>query len=303
MEETIQLFLDPRYGVKPSQVRPALAEGRLLCCPAPWPALLQAALLSSPVDFPRTTPLCYFRRWARSQTPWCAPLSSSSCPLPRWAERGSTGLAAWDNHTQHFQPAPVCAQRASLGDALIPGRCTCTPAKCTASPPLHVQEQGPALDELKRMVTRLHPDLKDAKAAFWKRRTSVLKVHGVCGVGSWSLEAASGSCSLHWAVQRAVAGQCARQLHCSMLLRALRLGNPRTVACFRSPLSVPQVHMLLLAHLAREEIPAALQRDLHFLLTKGLPMLQEMLALATAPRVKVGRTSPVSLCLSLIYCR
>lgn len=49
-----------------------------------------------------------------------------------------------------------------------------------------------------------------------------------------------------------------------------------------------QVHMLLLAHLAREDIPAVLQRDLQFLLTKGLPMLQEMLGLATAPRVKVG---------------
>lgn len=46
--------------------------------------------------------------------------------------------------------------------------------------------------------------------------------------------------------------------------------------------------MLLLAHLAREEIPLVLRRDLHFLLTKGLPMLQEMLGLATVPRVKVG---------------
>lgn len=52
--------------------------------------------------------------------------------------------------------------------------------------------------------------------------------------------------------------------------------------------AAPQVHMLLLAHLAREEIPLVLRRDLHFLLTKCLPMLQEMLGLATVPRVKVG---------------
>ena len=45
--------------------------------------------------------------------------------------------------------------------------------------------------------------------------------------------------------------------------------------------------MLLLAHLSREEIPPVLRKDLQFVLTKGLPMLQEMLGLATAPRVKV----------------
>ncbi|PSC67006.1 dnaJ ERDJ2A, partial [Micractinium conductrix] len=67
-------------------------------------------------------------------------------------------------------------------------------------------DQGPAMDELRKTVLRLHPDLKD-KSAFWKRRTSVLKVH-----------------------------------------------------------------MLLLAHLSREEIPAVLQKDLEFLLTKGQPL-------------------------------
>ena len=33
------------------------------------------------------------------------------------------------------------------------------------------------MDELRKAVLRLHPDLRD-KAAFWKRRTSVLKVRG-----------------------------------------------------------------------------------------------------------------------------
>lgn len=101
------------------------------------------------------------------------------------------------------------------------------------------KEQGPALDDLKRIVTRLHPELKDSKSAFWKRRTSVLKVH-----------------------------------------------------------------MLLLAHLAREDIPAVLQRDLQFLLTKGLPMLQEMLGLATAPRVKPGYgwLAPTVGCIEMMQC-
>jgi translocation protein SEC63 len=89
------------------------------------------------------------------------------------------------------------------------------------------------------MVTRLHPELKDSKSAFWKRRTSVLKVH-----------------------------------------------------------------MLLLAHLAREEVPAVLHRDLHFLLTKGLPMLQEMLGLATAPRIKPGYgwLAPTVGCIEMMQC-
>jgi hypothetical protein len=47
--------------------------------------------------------------------------------------------------------------------------------------------------------------------------------------------------------------------------------------------------MLLLVHVSREPIPASLQKDLDFLLTKGMPMLQELLGLATAPRVQVGR--------------
>jgi translocation protein SEC63 len=40
-----------------------------------------------------------------------------------------------------------------------------------------LQEQGPGMDELRKTVLRLHPDLKD-KSMFWKRRTSVLKVGG-----------------------------------------------------------------------------------------------------------------------------
>ena len=51
-----------------------------------------------------------------------------------------------------------------------------------------MQDQGAGMDELRKTVLRLHPDLKD-KAPFWKRKTSVLKVRcarcacAVCAVG------------------------------------------------------------------------------------------------------------------------
>lgn len=53
--------------------------------------------------------------------------------------------------------------------------------------------------------------------------------------------------------------------------------------------------MLLLAHLSREEIPAVLQKDLEFLLTKGQPLVREMLGLSTAPRIQVRRAGGVSM--------
>lgn len=103
-----------------------------------------------------------------------------------------------------------------------------------ATPP----DQGPAMDELRKAVLRLHPELKD-KGAFWKRRTSVLKIH-----------------------------------------------------------------MLLLAHLSREEVAPPLRKDLAFLLAKGLPLLQEMLALSTMPRVQpsYGWLTPAVGCIELMQC-
>mmetsp|Transcript_15025 Transcript_15025/g.42165 ORF Transcript_15025/g.42165 Transcript_15025/m.42165 type:complete len:747 (+) Transcript_15025:116-2356(+) len=38
-------------------------------------------------------------------------------------------------------------------------------------------DQALALDELKKLVTRFHPDLKDVKKDFWKRKSSIVKVH------------------------------------------------------------------------------------------------------------------------------
>ena len=40
------------------------------------------------------------------------------------------------------------------------------------------------MDELRKTVLRLHPDLKD-KAPFWKRKTSVLKVRCAVGWSGW----------------------------------------------------------------------------------------------------------------------
>lgn len=99
-------------------------------------------------------------------------------------------------------------------------------------------EQGTAMDELRKTVLRLHPDLKD-KSVFWKRKTSVLKVH-----------------------------------------------------------------MLLLAHLSREEISPVLAKDLKFVLTKGLPLLQEMLGIAILPRVQPGYgwMTPAIGCIELMQC-
>lgn len=99
-------------------------------------------------------------------------------------------------------------------------------------------EQGTAMDELRKTVLRLHPDLKD-KSMFWKRKTSVLKVH-----------------------------------------------------------------MLLLAHLSRADISPVLAKDLNFVLTKGLPLLQEMLGIAILPRVQPGYgwMTPAVGCIELMQC-
>ena len=48
-----------------------------------------------------------------------------------------------------------------------------------------------------------------------------------------------------------------------------------------------QVHMLLLAHLSREDIPPSLLKDLHFVVTKCPGMLQEMMGIAAIPRMPV----------------
>ena len=39
------------------------------------------------------------------------------------------------------------------------------------------QDQGPALEELRRLVVRLQPDLRD-KTPFWKRPVPMVKVGG-----------------------------------------------------------------------------------------------------------------------------
>ena len=70
---------------------------------------------------------------------------------------------------------------------------------------------------------------------------------------------------------------------------------PPALGCHADPPSpsLPrdlQVHMLLLAHLSREDIPPSLLKDLHFVVTKCPGMLQEMMGIAAIPR------TPVRLC-------
>lgn len=57
--------------------------------------------------------------------------------------------------------------------------------------------------------------------------------------------------------------------------------------------------MLLIAHLAREPVPPALQKDLTFVLTKSPGLLQEMLGIALIPRTR----GSVSLRLLMWACR
>jgi len=85
-------------------------------------------------------------------------------------------------------------------------------------------EQTLSLDELRKIVLRSNPDLKE-KTQFWKRKASVLKAH-----------------------------------------------------------------MLLLAHLDREtdNVPANLQADMKYVLTKSLVLLEEMLKIAMLPRPPHG---------------
>ena len=347
MEETIALFLDPRYGVKQSQARGAgewgenrrlqlqLRRGRWLQ-PPEVPCWSAAALAGCPgaaacgmrgprLFFPPfncSLPLlpCSPPKQALVKIPdtlVCAmefiqlPTPKVRCRAGRCWVGGRAGkvhtgmaapLAARQLPPRSWQPmhAPhlLCMQSCLAG--------------CPTSPPPHllacvacaVQEQGAALDDLKRAVTRLHPELKDAKAAFWKRKTSVLKV-GAMGwlawwVAGWLGDGAAGGARagvLGPVGQGVGVEHPARHVapgawHCPGVPiepphPCLRPAHPAPPPC-PPPLPPPcQVHMLLLAHLSREEIPPVLRKDLQFVLTKGLPMLQEMLGLATAPRVKV----------------
>ncbi|KAK9839330.1 hypothetical protein WJX81_008661 [Elliptochloris bilobata] len=52
--------------------------------------------------------------------------------------------------------------------------------------------------------------------------------------------------------------------------------------------SIVKVHMLLLAHLARAEVPRSLQADLRFMLAKAPLLLEEMVKIANLPRPPAG---------------
>ena len=68
--------------------------------------------------------------------------------------------------------------------------------------------------------------------------------------------------------------------------------------------SIVKVHMLLLAHLARAEVPRSLQADARFLLAKAPLLLEEMVKIANLPRPPAGYgwLSPTVGALEMMQC-
>jgi hypothetical protein len=131
-----------------------------------------------------------------------------------------------------------------------PGLSPCVHLSVPRSPR---SEQTLGLEELRKMVLRTNPDLKD-KAAFWKRKASVLKVG--CGGGSQPFCKAAArdlftcvtlcdACPPLWQGNRAPWHLC----------------DPPCVTPHAFPHPPAQAHMLLLAFLERESdsIPLTLQ--------------------------------------------
>lgn len=143
------------------------------------------------------------------------------------------------------------------------------------SPPWHVnQGQNAALDDLRRRVLFLHPDLKE-KSQFWKRRASIVKVP---------------RCSHRGFVGSLVVVGCPRVLICYPTLAPQPCCNPthtHQLIFISPPLNSTQAHLLVLAHLSREPIPAALTKDANFILQKCPALLKELVGIACVPRVQV----------------
>eukprot|EP00878_Enallax_costatus_P024760 GHUV01026445.1.p1 GENE.GHUV01026445.1~~GHUV01026445.1.p1 ORF type:complete len:636 (+),score=256.18 GHUV01026445.1:447-2354(+) len=70
--------------------------------------------------------------------------------------------------------------------------------------------------------------------------------------------------------------------------------------------SVVKAHMLLLAHLERmgDDVPAALQADLRYVLAKSPLLLEEMVKIATLPRTQAGTgwMTPALACVEMCQC-
>lgn len=68
--------------------------------------------------------------------------------------------------------------------------------------------------------------------------------------------------------------------------------------------SVVKVHLLLLAHVSRMEIPAPLAKDLSYLLLKAPGMLQEMFNISIYPRIppRYGWLAPALACVEMSQC-
>ena len=166
-------------------------------------------------------------------------------------------------------------------------------------------DHSPSIDELRKIVLRSNPDLKD-KPLFWKRKASVLKVrrgggggiHGASQVQS-VLKVKGGGMRLGrgLTMEHRRASQGALGLSVRLPLDA-HDGPPQQSALRRAgldPLPPPapssQAHLLLLAFLERDEsaVPANVQADLKFVLQKSPLLLEEMLKIAAAlPRAPHG---------------
>jgi len=74
---------------------------------------------------------------------------------------------------------------------------------------------------------------------------------------------------------------------------------------FKRKPAIVKVHMLLLAHMARREIPPTLQKDLEFVLRKSPLLLEEMVKIANIPRtagIPYGWLTPTIGAVELLQC-
>lgn len=139
-------------------------------------------------------------------------------------------------------------------------------------------EQAGDLEVLRRTILRLHPDLK-ARAC----RAAPCVVQSACLV-CWVLSPLP-------AWRPAQLRRCDLHARCRQEALTRGAGPPRAQEkphFWKRKPSIVKVHMLLLAHLARAEVPRSLQADLRFVLQKAPLLLEEMVKIANLPRPPAG---------------
>ena len=110
---------------------------------------------------------------------------------------------------------------------------------------------------------------------------------------------------LHESVPKALAATCTARL-AGRVCDEWGAAQDKKQAWFKErKASIVKAHMLLLAHLDREPIPASLAGDHKFVVTKCILLLEEMLKLAQIPRVQgvtTGWLAPTLGCLEMMQC-